>query len=278
MTEAQLALLADTRLSARARLAALYLSEIEGSDEQAIELPSSVFEGLLGKSWDVLRPDLRALERAGWVERKANTGRGHSPGYRFLAYAKSPPFQELRVAFLHTLNFGIGETATLNADGMGKSATLNAPTSTTSIPPPPPPLDARAREFIAERESLVDTRKPLLDYVTEKVDPGKHLAYVHTVAGIIEESDERLWMARDGSYVHEGRAKIVSGCLNELRQGHEVGRYFPGPPGDIANLQSKIRYKVRSITDAKRDAERKREAGATRDQATTSGRARGSFL
>ena len=278
MTEAQLALLADTRLSARARLAALYLSEIEGSDEQAIELPSSVFEGLLGKSWDVLRPDLRALERAGWVERKANTGRGHSPGYRFLAYAKSPPFQELRVAFLHTLNFGIGETATLNADGMGKSATLNAPTTTTSKPPPPPPLDARAREFISERESLVDTRKPLLDYVTEKVDPGKHLAYVHTVAGIAEESDERLWMARDGSYIREGRGKIIAGCLNELRQSDEIGRYFPGPPGDIANLQSKIRYKVRSITDAKRDAERKREAGATRDQATTSGRARGSFL
>ncbi len=256
MTEAQLALLSDTRLSARARFVGVFLSEIESPSEHGPEIPSDFFESFFGHSWDVLRRDVKALEKAGWIERKTQTGKGHSPAYRFLDHAKTPPYQDLRTAFLHTLSDSLGENVALKDFSLGGSVALNAPTSSSSKPLPLPPLDARAREFISESESLVGTRDTLIDYLVEKVDTRKQLAYSQTVAGIIEGSDERLWMARDGSHLKEGRAKIISGCLNELRQSDEIGKYFPGPPGDIRNLQSKIRYKVKAQTDAKRDADR----------------------
>jgi hypothetical protein len=83
---------------------------------------------------------------------------------------------------------------------------------------------------------------------------------------MIEGTDEGTWMARDGSHVRENRTKIVAGCLNELRQGDEVGRYFTGPPGDVKNLRAKIRFRVKSATDAKRDAARgEQNAGGEQD-------------
>ena len=287
-------LIYDARLSESARIIGLHVA-IEASGDEPTEIPYDDFARILKEapSVDTIARHVRQLVVHGYIERRSG-GRG-SPRFAW-APCSTPqkcgankvlddstpqicgPECSLYSAHMRTITLlrpGADHTASLLRPG----ADHTAPTTTTSIPPPPPPLDARAREFISERESLVDTRKPLLDYVTEKVDPGKHLAYVHTVAGIIEESDERLWKSRNQKEtVREGRPQIIAGCLNELRQSDEIGRYFPGPPGDIANLQSKIRYKVRSITDAKRDAERKREAGATRDQATTSGRARGSFL
>jgi len=120
----------------------------------------------------------------------------------------------------------------------------------------------RAREkiqaFVDEHaDVLAGCRNSLLDYLAERVDPDRWLAYAQTLVGSLQGTDEYMWMTADGGhYPVTGRAKIVAGALNELRQGDEVGRYFPGPPGDFGNLRAKTRYKVKAETGAERDARR----------------------
>jgi len=139
--------------------------------------------------------------------------------------------------------------------------TLQSPRGTPRArvppPPPPPPLCARARGAIEKHgEVFGGCRGSLADYLTERVAPDEQHAYAMTVLGWIQGTDPSVWMGAGGEIVTEDRPRIIAGCLNELRTGDEVGRYFTGHPGSPKNLRAKIRYQVRSILGAKGDAKR----------------------
>jgi len=268
MTPDQLALLADTRLPTPARIIGLLISEHPEGWEVSKEQLAGFMGPSEGASDDTIGRHLKRLEVAGWVSREPG-GRGHPDRFRILAPHECGGNGALRAAFVSQVNLTYRPGAALNTLSTGPGAALSRPSS-SSTEPPPPPLDARARDFIDRTECLVGCRGSLTDYLTERVSAEHHLAYAQTVAGMIEGTDERVWMARDGTHVRAGRQQIVAGCLNELRQGDEVGRYFPAAPGNVRNLQSKIRYRVKAETDAKRDAERRSESpgapGAARAQ------------
>ncbi len=246
MTEAQLSLLADTRLSPRARLAGLFLSEIETAVEPSagasVEVSSASLEGLLGGSWDVLRRDVKALETNGWIERETNTGKGHSPEYRFLAYANSPPYEELRVAFLHTLNFSLGEYTTLKPFGMGGSAQAKQHRSSRRYDVVVV-VDERAREK-SEDEILRGCRGSLRDYLAGSVAPPRQYQYVQTLIGWLGGTDAGAWKKPDGSGVApEKRTELLAAALNELGASDETK--YKRPVGDPANLRTKMNIILR---------------------------------
>lgn len=270
MTPDQLALLADTRLSREARLIGLYVSAV-GRDPQ--EVPHDTWRKLLGRGGRGGPPKdatiagyISELKNLGWVDQNTKTGRGHSPEYTFRPPSEGGANEEIAPLLRRGLNLDPTRKGGPSTDGYPPSGGLNAPTTSSSVlPPPPPPLQAQAREFIEGSDSLVGCRDSLADYLTERVDPIRQLAYAQSVAGIIEGTDEATWLKPDGSHHSEDRPKIIAGCLNEIRSGDEVGQYFPGPPGDIRNLKSKIRYQVKSIAGAKRDARRRDTTDSRRD-------------
>lgn len=275
MTPDEAAVLADTRLSREARLMALYVA---ARGPGGHEISHETWRHLLGRSGrggppkdDTIAGYVAELRTFGWVDQDTATGRGHSPRYEFRPPSDGGPNQQIAPLLRGGLKIDPPPTGGPNEFRPPPSGGLNAPSS-SSLPllPLPPPLDARARAFVIQTDCLIGCRDSLLDYLADRVEPGRQLAYAQTVAGLIEGTDEGAWMARNGSHVRDGRQAIVAGCLNELRQGDEIGKYFPGPPGDVKNLRSKIRYRVKSTTDAQRDAERSQDSpeapGATRGQ------------
>lgn len=144
---------------------------------------------------------------------------------------------------------------------------LQHPQGAAEAPPPPPytspssSVDARAREAMDREPDLRGLRGALADYLKlGRVE--NHHAYVMTVLGWIQGTDPSAWFdPRSNRTLTEDRQAIIAGCLNELANCDEVGTYFPGAPGDVVNLRAKIRYKVRSILGAKRDAERNTATG-----------------
>lgn len=140
---------------------------------------------------------------------------------------------------------------------------FRAPPGTPEPSPPPPILpstsssyDARVREAMEEHEELRGLRGALADYFALGRVPNPY-AYTMTILGWIQGTDPSVWVdPRGGESLHDGRQKVIAGCLNDLANCEEVGRYFPAEPGDAANLRAKIRFKVRSILGARRDAAR----------------------
>jgi hypothetical protein len=283
------ALLYDARLTETARIIGIHIAIVASGDEP-VEIPYDDFARILesAPSVDTIARHIRQLIIHGYVDRKSG-GRGsprfmwtrcsgpHFCGLKEKSQDSTPqicgpecPLYSAHMRTIRLLRKFADHTESLvrthadqKSDPIHINARAPARASSTSKEPPPLPLDARAREFISESESLVGTRDSLMDYLKERVEVSRQLAYAQTVAGMVEGTDERVWMARDGTRFTERRVKIISGCLNEMRQADEVGRYFPGSPGDVRNLQSKIRYKVKAETDAKRDAERRTDNGAT---------------
>lgn len=256
MTEDQLALLGDTRLPPAARVIGLMISL---AGPEGVELRRSALGALLhgAPSDDTVGRHLRALEQTQWVVR-AKGGRGHPDTYRILARHECGAKTTLRSALSGELKDSLALRGVLKPLSTPLDAELRAPTS-SSLPPPPPP-NARVREFVLSRETMEGCRTRLLDYLAERIEPGFQLGYAQTVAGMIEGSDEQVWRKPTGAVLTDGRAGIVGACLNELRAGDERGKYFPGPPGDVRNLRSKIRYRVKEIDGQERDAKRRRAA------------------
>lgn len=260
-------LLADRSLSDASRVLGAFIATNDTGEgiELRFEAISGILHGFPGK--DKIRASIRPLEQLGYIVRRAG-GAGHGDVFSWagvpIGYGPNP------TVIKEAEEIGEGSSRSLRSQThpieSGQDRSLRSQTHPTSPPssssnyPPPPPLDARAREWVESRTTLEGCRGALLDYLADpRVDPERRLAYAQSVAGLIEGTDENVWMARDGTHVREGRQQIVAGCLNELRQGDEIGKYFPGPPGDIRNLKSKIRYRVKSETDAKRDAARDAE-------------------
>lgn len=273
-TQEQLALLADARLPAAARIIGLILSL--GPDE-GMELAWDDVRAFFGptdpESDDTIRRLMRRLEATGWV-RRTTGGRGHSDTFRILDQHECGSNAPIRVGMLAGLSDRLGTSAGLSTDRLGTGAQSKAPPP-PPIPPPPPPENARARideAFEVVGDTLAGCRGSLRDYLALPRVEGaeaKH-AYVMSVAGLIEGTDERHWRHL-GETITQDRAQIIAGCLNELRASDEVGTYFPGPPGDIRNLHSKVRYKVKSIILQRRDAGRSGPASPPRAPRTTIG-------
>lgn len=269
MTPGQIRLLHDARLSREARLIGLHVS---GLGDGFHEVSHGAFRRMLGRGAQgmpkrqTLAGYIQELQEYGWVDRKP--GGSGSPRYRFTV----PQGDGIASTVLQgdgSVESSEGTVEPVGSPEGTSSGPLEGPQSlaratTSSLPPPPPPpppseVCDQAREFVTDATSLVGCRDALCDYLTERVEVGRQLAYAQTVAGIIEGTDEAVWMKPGGEHVRESRQPIIAGCLNELRQGDEIGRYFPGPPGDVANLRSKIRYKVRSLAGAERDKARKQK-------------------
>ena len=249
MTEAQLALMSDTRLSSRARFVGVFISALDSPSEHGPEIPSDLFESLFGHSWDVLRRDVKALEKAGWIERKTQTGKGHSPAYRFLDHAKTPPYQDLRCAFLHTLSDSLGGSVVLKDFSIGGTVVLN---DTVVVDDKEVVVvGERAREK-SEDEILVGCRGSLRDYLAGSVPPPRQYQYVQTLIGWLGGTDASVWKKPDGSSVApEKRTALLAAALNELGASDETK--YKRPVGDPANLKTKMNVILRQAYQPSRD-------------------------
>ena len=257
-TSDQLALLGDGRLTGDARTIGLLLS-IAGDDG----LSYGDLEGLLpDASRDRLRKAITKLDRCKWIIRQVG-GRGHGDRFALLASSESASYTGIRLAILDTLSDTLPETSTLRGHSLPKPSTLRPPSSSSYLPPPPP-LSAQTRELVESSLGLRDCRDNLIAYLelgrSERPD-----AYVRSVEGAVHGNREELWRDSRGNRLAEDRAKIVAGCLDDLAQCDEVGKYFGHPPGDFNNLAQKIRYRVKTVLGAKHDGAHSRTAsGKTR--------------
>lgn len=266
-------LLADNGIPDASRMFAAYIATHDTGD--GLELRHDDVAAIL-YGWpkaDKIRDVIRPAVLSGYVSRNAG-GRDHGDTFGWagvpLGSGKNP-----------TLNLGSVPRPQPKADSMGagpqpkvlasgSDPTLNAPPSSSTLPSSAPPeAEPSARRFIAEhRDVFSGCRKPLLDYLAERVDRGRQLAYAQSVMGIIQGADESVWMDRGGERLHDERQEVICGCLNDLRSCDEVGRYFTHPPGHIDNLRKKIRFKARSILGAMHDAPRTSEQPTAQASAT----------
>lgn len=260
-TEEQLALLADSRLPAAARIIGLMISL--GAPE-GMEFGRDDARALLGASDpdsdDTIRRLFRQLEATKWAERTPG-GRGHSDSFRVLGPQECGSNAGIRVGFAAALKNRVGLAAALKPDRVGLAAALKPPSSTPPVPPPPPP-GARARELDPDAARVIDERTlvlegcrgPMTDYLKARVDPERQYAYVYRVVTALEGGDEWMWKDRGGHTLREGRTDVLAAAFNELLTGDEVGEHFPDRPGGFGNLRSKIRYLVASALGVEGDA------------------------
>lgn len=283
----RVALIADARIPAAARIMAMLLLEL---GEGWHEVRHDQFRALLadGPSDETIRRHLRRLEGAGWIETNTETGR-RPPQYRIVPVADSGSFSGIREALVTSLaqllphteegqtgsmphtHEGLGFLPHRAVGHTGLSPTPlggRRPPSSSSLPlPPPQPLQAGVREAIEEAIELDGCRDQLVAYL----ELGRSQfpeAYVRNVQGIIGGLNENAWTDQFGGRVSEGRPVIVAGCLDHLCQTDEVDGHFKASPGDVKNLISQIRYRVKSEAGAKRDARRSRDPGTSGGEAT----------
>lgn len=259
-TADQLAILADDRLTAEARIVGLLVSHAGESGLGYDELEALITDA----SRERLRRAVGKLERCKWVLRTVG-GRGHGDRFTLIASAESTPYRAYRVAILNTLSDTLPETQKLSPVRYPQLRVSKTPSSSSSVPPPPPPLGAGVREAIDSSLVLRPCRDQLVAYL-ELGRSEQPLEYVRSVEGALSGLAEHLWRDQFGGSWREARAELVAGCLNEIAQGDEIGKYFPGPPGDFSNLAGKIRYRVKANAGAKNDAERRRTSGSPRGE------------
>lgn len=257
MTDRERTLIQDARLSREARLMGLYIA---GEGDDWTEVSTEDWQRLLGRSQQGGTPTRRTISHYaselvtwGWIEKKP--GGAGSPRYRFLPGSQSHT-EALRSSQRHAERNGSVAPRDTQDPATGPPDTPKAS---------PPPLAttsssasvAREAEEAIERfaDALAGCRGALRDYLLERVPPDRQLAYVQTLVGTIQGTDEWAWTDGTGSKVPpDERPTVVAGCLNELRLGDEVGQYFPQPPGGFKNLRSKIRYKAKAKLGSERDA------------------------
>lgn len=271
-------LLEDARLSREARIMGARLARL-GDGEH--EVSTEEWQVLLGRSPRGGAPKRQTiagyaseLEMFGWIERSGG-GRG-SPRYRFL---RSPSGTvEPEGAPDSTVPQGVGrvlQSPRGSVDGEFYSppgvperastvpqgdARARGSSSSYTEAPPPPPLDVRVENALGS-DDMRGVRGSLRDYILTG-RPERPYAYVQSVAAALQGANPDWWVTMDGGQYRGEKAPIIAGALNELMQGDEIGRYFPGPPGDIANLRAKVRHKVKTISGAELDAKKAAEAVA----------------
>lgn len=219
---------------------------------EEVEVSTQEWQVILGRSRrgapkrQTISGYVSELEMYGWIERRP--GGSGSPRYRFLQSLSGTGEKSLQS--LSGLYSPSEITSTVpKRGGRASPPPLNTPVTSSSV--------ARGAEsFIEDSADVLNgCRGSLRDYLAERVEPERQLAYVQTLVGMMQGTDEWAWTDGAGNRVPlEDRSTIVAGCLNELRLGDEVGQYFPQSPGGIKNLRSKIRYKTKAVLGAKRDA------------------------
>jgi len=248
-------LMADQSIPDAARVIGYHIATHDTGE--GVELRLGTVSALL-HGWpgdDKARSALRILRLAGYATSTPG-GRDHGDVYRWAGGNRVglEPHPKDRVGLEPQAksDLGWGSTPTLS-DSMGLEPQAKAPppppyTSTTSS------VDARAREAMDQHEDLRGLRGALGDYFKLGRVPNQH-AYTMTVLGWLQGTDPSVWLdPRSGQSLSDGRQAVIAGCLNDLANCDEIGTYFPGAPGDAGNLRAKIRYKVRSILGAQRDA------------------------
>lgn len=262
----QLALLEDARVSREARLMGLYLSRFPGEE---LEVSTEDWQRLLGKGprgypkRQSIAGHAQELELLDYIERRP--GGAGSPRYRYRLPTPQGTVERSTVPpgdgkhLTPTVPPGDGSHSTVPPGDILASpqGTVEAsPPPPPNPPPPPPPLAPMAEEAIGREEDLAGCRGALRDYLRQRVEPENQHGYAMTVLGWIQGTHEATWADGHGNHLREDRAAVIADALNQLRAGDEVGPYFPGPPGDIRNLQKKVRYLVRGILGSRRDATR----------------------
>lgn len=270
------ALVRDSRLTREARIMGAHLIALGAGKH---EVSTEDWQRLLGPSRGG-PPKRQSL--SGWAAelelhgyaRKVPGGVG-SPRYEVVPQEDgrgSTVLQEDGRAEIPTVPLGDGSRSTVPQEDTLPSPRRTVEASPTPppypTPTPPPPLAASVEAALeVQAEHLNGCRGSLRDYLVDRVSPENRHGYAMTVSGWIQGTNEAVWADGRGEHLHDGRSAVLADALNQLRSGDEVGPHFPGPPGDIRNLQKKVRYLVRGILGSRRDATRSAEKESHADHA-----------
>lgn len=239
-------ILRDNGLSdTAARLALVIARKGEGWHEIS---PAEFARGVSGyPSAEKVARHLKQLEVAGYVERKAG-GRGHSDRFQISERildptripdlsANRPPSDAGAKVLDPTPEQGLNALVVAVGDGVDNPPVV------------PPPLDERTAAALQQHDELfAGCRGALRDYLTDYVpEPRKRYAFVQLVAGWLNGIDPNVWRLPDGSLLPpDERPGALALALNDLGAST---RTMKSPPGDPANLRTKLGVHLRQRTD-----------------------------
>lgn len=269
---------ADTRLSAEARIAVLLVAT-KGRGPH--EISFTEWSILLNQASEKrVRTALRMAVHTGWLERIPG-GRGHADSYAFRVPAtdtlkadRVPAEDKLSTDSLPaegnlnpdslpqggTLSDSLPVAGTLK-DSLPTEGTLNALTrvdARTAVevvdeveddpPVVPPTLAPRAEAAIEQHAELLrGCRGALRDYLASRVSPRRQYAYVQTVAAWLQaDTASPFYGTPAGGLPPPERTKVLATALNELAAAEE--EKMSRPVGDVGNLRTKIRILLRDWT------------------------------
>lgn len=287
MTQDQLALLADARISSDARLLVM-LVMLMGEGWHEVE--HATFRALLtgGPSNETVRRHLRAAEAAGWIERKAG-GRGHATSYRFLPRGeRSWQFRDALVCALPdkalrgvALSEFSPTTQSAYAPPVVRSTMVGSSTMEKSRAPAreDPGVSDQAAEAMAGRDGdLNGCRGALRDYLETSVPTSRQYGYVQTLVTWLDGIDRSVFQLPDGGQLPaDKRTGYLALALNELMAGDES--QMKRPVGDPGNLKTKLNIllKQRSYDGGSKRRNGGTGTGPARGEATGIGRNQGGF-
>jgi hypothetical protein len=179
-----------------------------------------------------LRRLISEAEDAGWLSVDRQTGRGHSPMFKY-----TPP-----------------KIGTLSTDRLPENAGVRpvaVVARSSSNPPivPPASLDERTAAVV---EQMNGCRGALTDYLLARVpDPTRQYSFAQSVASWMNGADVTPWRLPNGGLLPEDeRPGMLATALNELAASDE--RKMARGVGDPGNLRTKLNINLKKRTDHER--------------------------
>lgn len=232
MTETQVAILHDNRLSEQARIMLLWIASQEG-DDGWVEAPFDTLRQLLRDypTDDTISRHLRTVTGSKWAERRPG-GRGHADCFKIIA-----PCHRGGLNALSPLPRGGAKRTVVVEGGVG---------ITPLYPPLAEPekishtLDERVEAVLAdESHGFSGFRSALRDYLTERVPPRRQHGYVRLVQTWLDGTDMAVFRMPDGTRLEPDKVpRLMAEALNDLMASDEA--HMKRPIGDPANLRTKI--------------------------------------
>lgn len=233
MTQQQLRLLNDSRLSDAARILGFYLSTLpEGPQEMKHDSLAVLLHGT--PNADTVGRHLRQLVVHGYANKASGGGRG-SPRYewREVSTRENSRADDALPAKIH------GQRPSVVV--VGSSNPLNPPVELK-------PLATDASALIeAERETLGECVKPLGSYLRRRVTPDSQEPYVGRVLSALDpECMNPQWRDATGAVIPMPRRRaIMADALNELATADET-KDRKWKSGDWGNLRNKLLGLIRA--------------------------------
>lgn len=224
MTEQQLQLLNDARLSDAARILGLYLSTLPAGPQ---ELPHDRLAALLHgcPNADTVGRHLRQLDVFGYAQKVSNGGKG-SPRYEWLEVSARENSRA---------------EASLPAKIHGQKPTV-VEGEEEVIPPNPLSgfsLDVRALQAISDAgDKLAGCRDALRDYLQARVPSARQYAYVQSVVSWLDNPGQVFQGPNGLAIPQPERVKMLAIALNEMAASDE--RSYKAPVGDVRNVRTKV--------------------------------------